>query len=663
MRTILAVLLLSFATEASAQTPPPPQNCPACDLSNLDLSGANLTRANFSGAKLTGTKLTGAVLDGAMFNGADLSGVVLDNASLLDTSLSRANLSGASLHGAKLGRTDLQYAQLAGAVLSGLDLTEAITGPRMNVGTAAGRKTQLDGVRLYRGTAVDAAGANLTGVEWVDRPLLAVAASGAELVCGNADLSALEHFIYVSPAGADVSDCGASTASACATIQAGIAHCTAPRCGVLVGWGQYTVTDPVKLVAGVNVYGGCLPPDAADSVYDSSVTAKAGYAPAMIADNIGVATVLQNFEISTQAASGALIANVALSMSNSPALSIVDTKIYANSGAKGRDAGPPPPGAATGGNGSGQNGGTNPACPTATGGKGGSKMTVSVSEGWMTTDCKKHCSENDCKGYPANAASPTLDGAYAHGGGTGKTKCEWCGAHDAGRGDDGEKGPDGTCGAIGLASLDTHGHFAGTTWIGSIGNAGGNGGTAGGGGGGGAGGYSGETCLGEKTEYPGNPGGGGGAGGCGGIGGLGASQGGGSFAIVAVASTVNLTNCRVVGGRGGDGGKGGERGTSGIGGKGAPGKTDGNGQGGDGGTGGDGGIGGAPGGGAAGNGGPAINIALVSGSTLAGTPIDYPGASGAPGVGGVGNSNTLCGTPRSDGQTGYPGTVAPTWFF
>ena len=66
---------------------------------------------------------------------------------------------------------------------------------------------------------------------------------------------------YAKTGGTDSPSCGTTIDSACASIAQGIQRCAATGCGVLVAWDEYALTAPIVLRDGVNVYGGCVPPD------------------------------------------------------------------------------------------------------------------------------------------------------------------------------------------------------------------------------------------------------------------------------------------------------------------------------------------------------------------------------------------------------------------
>ncbi len=234
----------------------------------------------------------------------------------------------------------------------------------------------------------------------------------------------------------------------------------------------------------------------------------------------------------------------------------------------------------------------------------------------------------------------------------------YCNGGTAGAGNQGDPGKDAGCGRKGDVSSNSTGSFSGTSWQTEQGGAGVGGDTGGGGGGGGAGGYVVDGLF-HPDISPGNEGGGGGGGGCGGAGGRSGGAGGASFAVTLFQSQLILANSAVVGGRGGDGADGGSGGSGGSRSTGADGskRVPNSGVGGPGGAGGA----GVGGGGAGGNGGPAINIALVTNSSVTedGKSNYFDGASGTPGKSGPGGQpvvSGVCAGPKGD--AGIPGKVA-----
>jgi hypothetical protein len=113
------------------------------------------------------------------------------------------------------------------------------------------------------------------------------------VVCGAADIPSLTGAVYVSPQGTDGPGCGASSASACKTIQQGVANCGGAGCGVLVLWGVYKTAeaapplpDRIALRDGVHIYGGCRFEGEADEKYRTIVQAPDDGEPALVANAI-----------------------------------------------------------------------------------------------------------------------------------------------------------------------------------------------------------------------------------------------------------------------------------------------------------------------------------------------------------------------------------------
>jgi uncharacterized protein YjbI with pentapeptide repeats len=632
--------------------------CPSCDLRGIDLAGKNLTNANLAGANLAGADLRGAILNGAILTGANLKEARLDGAQLTGAALSSADLTGASLQEAQLDRTDLQFADLTGADFTSTDLTTASLGAEIKAGLLDGnQKTSFQNANLPRGFTVDPTIMHLEGVTWLPPAELEAAPANEPVVCGKADLSNLTSRIYVAPTGTDSNSCGGSDKDACQTIAQGIKRCTGAGCGVLVAWGSYSPQATVQLQDGVDVYGGCLPQSKAKPEYFSTIQAPPGGQPAVSADGINSGVILQGFQLNASPAGGTSgTASVALLVTNSAKLEVLNTEILASTGGPGATGGSGHSGT-SGGAANGRSGGTISACEDTTGGDGAVQMGVSVDVGFSSFTCNPSCSANGCYGY---LGAPGDTGISVAGGKWGDGNCVECPATGSrgGTGHSGTEGGNAGCGTKGAANADVAGSFSGPIWTASVGGAGSPGGDGGGGGGGGAGGYTAGACFWASGTFPGNSGGGGGAGGCGGAQGSGGQQGGAAFAMVAVNSTITIKESRIVGGTGGNGGQGGTGGSGSTGGAKADGATD---QGGGyGGSGGAGGAGGAGGGGAGGNGGPAVGIALIGNAAVTDTnTVYYTGVSGFPGDFGKGGNAInadVCTGP--DGDSGLSGLVA-----
>jgi uncharacterized protein YjbI with pentapeptide repeats len=647
--------------ETSAEIESPvPVRCPYCDLQGADLSGRDLTDANLTGADLTGADLRGAILKGAALVGANLTDAHLDEAKLDPSrrgpaNLSRANLTGATFQGADLDGADLQYATLSGADFSGVDLVGTIFGPRIQAALHKGRKTSFRGARLRHEFALDESTMDLGGVRWVGEPVSAEQDSQtAQIACGDADLSHLTSRIYVSADGEDSELCGTSFALPCRTIARGIERCDGNGCGVLVSWDEYPLTSSISLRDGVDVYGGCLPAVQAAPAYFSVVLAPAEGKPAMEARDLSTPTVVQGFQLNGSNPSGTgSVVSVALQLTDSRGLSILDSEVVAGRGGAGSTGGQGTT-ARDGVAGSGRTPGS-VSCAGA-GGEGAVERVAKADVGAFRVKCKYSCSENACYGW--TGARSTSSG-YAYGGAPGQDGCSGeCWGPDGKKGETGDSGYPGRCGTGGNPVNDTSGSFNDGRWQPSVGLAGSAGGGGGGGGGGGSGGFKITVCFWVPSNNNGNPGGGGGSGGCGGGEGKGGVQGGASFAVVALRSAADFSGSAIISGSGGGGGRGGAGVTGGARGAGAPGLT--KQSGGNGGDGGPGGIGGAGGGGGGGNGGPSVGIALVGESAIeTANATFYTGQSGAPGGSGPGGSPKESGACRgSDGGTGKAGLVA-----
>jgi uncharacterized protein YjbI with pentapeptide repeats len=606
---------------------PPHYSCPFCDMRGADLSGQTLTDVNLEGANLEGANLSSTILGGTVLAGANLQRASLDKARMTRsekgrTDLSHANVTGASINGTQFGDADLQY--IVGLARDTASLEKALLGPRPGI-----RKNVKSG-----------------------RGIKAVAG----VSCGKADLSKLQSAIYVTLAGTDSDTCGATKEQACKTIAKGLLRCAPAGCGVLVGYGEYQLADPIAVRDGVNVYGGCVPSSEGDADFQSLVDAPAGGRPAVVANSIKTGVILQGFKLAgTPAAASPSAASVVVSVSGTSNLTLLDTRILAGSGTAGSRGSEGTRGG-QGGAANGASGGTNTGCAT-NGGNGSVIRGVTCKCYFASFFCAPTCSANDCRGYPG---APGSTSRSAPGGGWGDWNKYECAYKRGETGHGGEPGAAAACGNKGVVSSSTAGVFSNGTWTQVPGGNGTRGGDGGGGGGGGAGGPTCGCCVWSPIQRPGNQGGGGGAGGCGGGLGGGGQQGGASFGIVLIGSTVTFANSAVIGGRGGDGGDGGAAAQGGGAGVGAGGLGYwGGGYGGGGGSGGDGGSGG---GGAGGNGGPAVGAALVGSSRLDGTgTVYYPGASGAFGSAGEGGQPVkpqACAGP--DGDYGVPGVVADT---
>ena len=502
----------------------------------------------------------------------------------------------------------------------------------------------------------------------------------AAVECAHGDLSHVQKVVYVSPQGNDIAGCGQSTASACKTIQQGIANCSGESCGVLVRYGVYNTGKPINVADGVSVFGSCIF-DETTYRYRSTLIGN----PAIQADGINKPTVLEGFVILGSAPLNAGEASVAVVVSNSKGLVLRANVIASGRGGRGANGNTPSAGIGelggaatetTGGLGGRACGSNPPPGSTGSGGKGADLRPITSS----CNDPKGECSCGDRPEAPPPAGGNGASSGSVTGGAGGQPGTPGCACfydgrqqRDAGSGSDGRPGNRGDIARQGgSANPDTKGSFAGTTWRPNFAGTGPAGQVGGGGGGGGAGGFSALTDSGSNRN--GFGGGGGGGGGCGGPGGTGAQQGGASIPLVLFASSVAgraPSNALIPGpgGQGGQGGIGALGGTGGSGGLGfkgtqinvvqrtlanfplAPEKCRGLVPG-LGGKGGNGGQGGAGAGGAGGNGGPSLGIALVNSSSVSASHfIIYeprPGAAGGRGTGGPGNETTA-------GENGKPG--------
>jgi hypothetical protein len=628
MRRTFFTLWIAVAAAAMAQEPAPapeivdvtlwkevvegktPFSCPHCDLQGQDFSGLKLLNANFVGANLAGAKFNNAILDGSDFAGANLTG---------------AHFDGVQCNGCDLSVTELDAVTANGGVFKGADVQFAHMGASL----------------LHAGVfaAADAG------------PDLTAAAPNEPWVCGTYKPDGGIH-MYVAASGTDSGGCGDSMTTPCATVQQGIVRCASkPACDVLVGWGEYKLSGPVRLAMTINVYGGCVAASRARPDYVSLLVAPPGQ-PAVKSESLGPKTI-QGFELLGYDHPGSNgEASVAMQVVGSA--TVVNCRIVAGSGAKGKrgdDGG----NGNNGGGGDGANGGKNDRCNQGFGGNGGRGKGVSVTVSGLKITCTPNCSPNGCDG---------LSGGYGNaggggGGGVGSSNCAECPITSGGGGGGGVTGNNAACADGGTASPSLIGSFSNSVFVPAVANGGNTGQVGGGGGGGGGGGFFGGWCFFVYTQRAGGAGGGGGAGGCGGSGGGGGQMGGASIGIVVIGGPLSIKNSRVVGGRGGQGGDGGTGGKGGSPGGGAGGAGGEKGAG-TGGPGGRGGAGGAGGGGAGGNGGPSIGIALVSGANVDESDVAYlNGVSGIPGTHGNGGLPVIDGACKAkDGADGVKGTVA-----
>ncbi|RCW69499.1 pentapeptide repeat-containing protein [Pseudorhodoferax soli] len=485
---------------------------------------------------------------------------------------------------------------------------------------------------------------------------------GADQAACDADTSRLGTRVYVdSRAGAGAGDgCGASPATACPTVQQGIAACDAGgTCGVLVRHGLYPTSATIELRPGVHVFGACRFGGEPDRGYRSLVQASpAPGTPALRADGVNVTTTVAGLTVLGKNESAPSTASVTLLVSESRGLVLAGTSLIGGRGGDGA-AGALVPAALGGGRGqnatSRYGGGVGglgcPAQPPpdylGLGGFGADANRLQTYHGAFSVGCTVALQGTEI-GPTGQDGRGSASAAGGTGGqaGTSGCSCSDAPANVAGAAPQAGNGRPGLCGATVPAQGDAWGSLSRAGWSPNQGAPGLPGDLGGGGGGGGGGGFSAGRYQ-NMYDISGYAGGGGGGGGCGGPGGVGGLQGGASIALVlAGASAIDIAqHNRIVAGAGGAGGQGGHGGQGGPGGQGAFGW-----EGGDqyqsqcsaaapgsGGRGGDGGAGGSGSGGGGGNGGPSIGIARVAGAVL---PAD--------------RSSVLAGQPGSAGRGGEP---------
>lgn len=527
------------------------------------------------------------------------------------------------------------------------------------------------------------------------RPVVGVPAE--EAVCGAADLSALKTHVHVSPQGSDGAGCGQTGATACKTIQQGIANCAAAGCGVLVRWGLYPTSATIELRDAVNVYGGCLFDGEPARGYRTTVQASpAPGTPAVSASGIHTATLFSGIVVIGKNETAAGAASLTMVVADSKGLALSQTVLVSGTGGDGENGGAAAA-AARGHNGLdgnfgdifGMRGGAGaggPACNgSTTAGAGGTGADYRL---LIASGCVATCV---CAEYQGDSGSSGADAGNAKGGAGGGAgsrglRCEGTHGEVAGPGVQGGAGARGACAAsAGVAAANPWGSLGPAGWSPGVGGTGAAGDMGSGGGGGGAGG----VCVfipllddGNGFNSNGMPGGGGGGGGCGGPGGQGGQQGGASIPLLLSGSALAGADASLslVAGPPGKGGHGGSGSAGGSGGHGGSTPFRGTnpvmtackfwnkvnaGYGGDGGPGGDGGRGGAGSGGPGGSGGASIGVALRAASTAPAAAIVYPTLpGGASGSGGAGGQNapipnvdpSPCG--GVDGQAGLQGGSA-----
>lgn len=495
---------------------------------------------------------------------------------------------------------------------------------------------------------------------------------GQQPVCGTADPRTR---IYVALGGSDSPDCGATLATACASIQHGIDRCAAQGagCGVLVRYGHYKTNATIALRDGVSVYGSCVFDNVAGQRYRTVVEAvPAAGTPAVSADAINTPTTISGLVIVGKDETALGTASVAMAVGNSSGLALRSMVLLSGQGGPGTDGTTNASPVGNGGEGTtaqsvawgwvGVGGQSCPSNPTTTDGTGGLAGTVAGFDGW---ECQQRTYGQQ------GAASGSVPGGT---GGAPGTPGIWCSnrPHDQpGDGSTGMPGKTGQAGAQANASLLAAGSIVQAGWRASKGDDGRAGAVGSGGGGGGQGGSCKYYDWPRTAGYQGFAGAAGGGGGCGGGAGTGGQQGGASIALILSSSPVNFgdQSLGIIAGAGGRGGKGGNSVSGGAGGAGGAGLKSGQslywarwcpGLSGNGGQGGDGG----PGSGAAGgNGGPSIGIALAGNSPAPpsdnGIYLGVPGNGGARGAGGPAVTRSWGTIPAGpDGQDGLTGKAA-----
>jgi len=493
------------------------------------------------------------------------------------------------------------------------------------------------------------------------------------VACGGVNVAGLARVVYVSPAGSDGAGCGATPASACATIQQGINSCSGTGCGVLVRYGRYRTTATINLANGVNVYGGCVFTSTANPNYRTVIDASpAPGTPALAATSIASATTVNGLVVIGKDETANGTASIAMAVSSSSGLTLNRMVLVGGSGGAGATGGSASSPGGSGGRGEdfipGGSGGLSCASNHTTDDGNGGPGQVSVPGFAQPDGCYPQGRTTTTSG---NASGTVIGGVGGSTGGNGV----FCTAGAPGAGGPAGSGNAGACGTPAQVSPLSGGTFAGVVWTPSSGDSGSTGAVGSGGGGGGAGGVcSYLTNSDYHIDYYGGPGGGGGGGGCGGNPGNGGQQGGASIPLVVANSTLafDLTQSVVVPGPGGRGGDAGNGSAGGTGGGGGSGQNYGftlfwaqqcGGAGTDGGSGGYGGAGSA---GAGGHGGPSVGVALVGTSvapaSVAGVYAPLPGGPGNGGTGGAAApSSGACSGP--DGPSAVSGLAAPFFNF
>lgn len=703
-----------------AQAQDGPAVCPDCDLSNQDFSGRTLTTPNFAGADLRGANFANTVIRGGNFMGANLTGAIFRDADIqadpavadVPSLFQDALLQHADFSGATISAADFQYADLSCSVFRGVDVTAAVFGPRIEMDPAQDCAADFSGAalscefnhqidRLNRDGAtmpdcsVEMANGGMTGDLAPPAPAPAESGYGAAEGVVTEEKTAVSAFmapagrapgavitaaqtVHVAADGKDAAGCGTSLPLSCQTIAYGAAQCGSADCLVAVEYGEYVAAAPIAPAKGaITIAGGFVGGTQVDQ-YQSQITAPADGLPAFDLKAADGGIVLSHLlVVGTKPAAGKSPGQTVALRASGGALTLRAVNVLAAAGVTGAASADGAAGAdgAKGGDGTsatapGAGGASSCGAAGGTGGKNVSN-TASSSLTWYLA-----C-ELDCKTSWANGSSgqPGGTGSYAPGSTLSKGDALACYACPSGRGSlpksaaTGSSGANGSCGSGGTASTDTAGRFdANGVWTASAAGAGGTGKAGGGGGGGGPGGSCGyANCVCSSSAYAGGAGGGGGSGGCGAAPGAGGQPGAASFGIVLVNAMLAFDSDKnvVTGARSGDGAAGGagkKGGAFGPGGKGKNNSDICNNGGASGAAGGQGGRGGASGGGAGGNSGPSVNIALISGAAITGTPVQYSGMAGEGGAKGAAGADAQNCT-ASAAADGVKGLVAEVHTF
>jgi hypothetical protein len=226
-------------------------------------------------------------------------------------------------------------------------------------------------------------GAPITRSATLTLEVIRVSLGAPQVSCGDADLSRLASRIYVSPTGADTPTCGLAVVSPCASISSGIAACGASGCGVLVRYGLYKnkTNATVVLRSGVSVYGGCVfdgPNRNYRTVIEATPDLPPG-TPAISAASINLPTTVHGLVVLGKDETAAGTASIAMTISGSKGLTLVESTLAAGRGGDGATGGSSQ--GQLGGNGQSGNGGSGvsgvgagPSCPanhTSSAGDGG----------------------------------------------------------------------------------------------------------------------------------------------------------------------------------------------------------------------------------------------------------------------------------------------------